>query len=54
VFWSVNKVQNEWRHVILGQIFAGVLSHHYEPPSAFSFDIDSTNPPFQVNCGSSW
>ncbi|CAK9863623.1 unnamed protein product [Sphagnum jensenii] len=29
------------------QIFAGVLSHHYEPPSAFSFDIDSTNPPFQ-------
>jgi alpha-mannosidase len=29
------------------QIFAGVLSHHYEPPSAFSFDIDSPNPPFQ-------
>ncbi|CAK9202875.1 unnamed protein product [Sphagnum troendelagicum] len=33
------------------QIFAGVLSHHYEPPSAFSFDIDSTNPPFQDDPG---
>lgn len=30
------------------QIFAGLMTHHYEPPSEFLFDIKSENSPIQV------
>ncbi|KAG0615017.1 hypothetical protein M758_5G008500 [Ceratodon purpureus] len=29
------------------EIFAGLLTHHYEPPHEFNFDIDSPNSPIQ-------
>jgi hypothetical protein len=48
--WCLLSVKPQVQDVepLVGQIFTGILWHHYEPPSGFTFDISSKNAPIQV------
>jgi alpha-mannosidase len=47
--WCLLSVKPQVQDVepLVGQIFTGILWHHYEPPSGFTFDISSKNSPIQ-------